>query len=106
MFQIDLKKVAGALVFAAIAFTPADAKTQKYPKKAGTNCIQKEQDCENKCPGSNGSFTPIKVRNECLNNCTNSLDLCLGTPARAVEDGVLIEESKPKNKLPKKKKSN
>jgi hypothetical protein len=75
VFQIDLKKVAVALVFAAIAITPADAKTQKYTKKAGTNCVQKERDCESSCPGSNGSFAPVKVRNECLNNCVNSLDL-------------------------------
>jgi hypothetical protein len=108
VFQIDLKKVilATALVFITIAISPVEAKTQKYPKKPGTNCLQKKSDCDNNCPGSNGTFTPTKVRNECLNNCTNSLDLCLGTPARAVEDGVLIEEVKPKSKLPKKKKSN
>ena len=74
--------VALALVV-AVPITADAAGTSKYPK-AGVNCGLKNANCNTKCNGmpiDYNSVRSINARNECLNNCTNAYDLCLGAPA-------------------------
>jgi hypothetical protein len=68
----------------AVPITAGAAGTSKYPKSAGVNCGLKNANCNNKCNGvpvDYNSVRSINARNECLNNCTNAYDLCLGAPA-------------------------
>jgi hypothetical protein len=80
-----LIRIFAALALVVVVPITADAAgTSKYPKSAGVNCGLKNANCSNKCNGTPvdyNSVRSINARNECLNNCTNAYDLCLGAPA-------------------------
>ncbi|MER9232226.1 hypothetical protein NKI56_09000 [Mesorhizobium sp. M0622] len=83
------------LAFLAVMPLNGEAAGKKYPKGHGTNCAEKDRECQNQCqaqPIDYNSVRSINARNECLNNCTIGYDLCLGAPAR-IQDQTIQEDA-------------